>query len=170
MNIYNKYIKMRKNKLHGMYESYYYSKNASHYSMLLLGNLVSYLRITHKNYDQIVQELYNKKYIYCADDLNGYGAYYNSTLNIIEISADYAFDSQEDAENLAREFPDITTKNAFIYTFFLSLNDFLNLVNQVINFFNENKEFIIIYEDNQGKLHLKEYHPTSEELQNWRSF
>jgi len=134
---------------------YYSNKGASCYDMDLLGNLLSYLRIEYKTHEGITHSLQNKGSICGGGDLDYYCGIYNSDIQILEISGEYPdFMDQKYFENL---YPKEKDKDFLEYTYSISLDNFLELAKKMIDFFHKKVGWIIIYEDEQGKVHLKEF-------------
>jgi hypothetical protein len=155
MNNNKNFIIMARFPLTGIYNTFYAEIKSVSYRMYLLGQLLSHLRIEYKTYEDVVYALQNKTSIGGAGDLEYYYGIFNSKTNALEINASYPdFMDQKYFESL---YPEEKDKDFLEYTYSISLDNFLELTKKMIDFFNENIELIIIYEDADGKVHLKKF-------------
>jgi len=134
----------------------YYSEGIGNsYDMYLAGQLLGHLRTEYKNCEEILYALKNKNYICGVNDLGHYLGEFLSASKNIAIGGGYPdFMDQEYFELL---FPEEKEKDFLEYTYPISLDNFLELAKKMIEYFHKKVEWIIIYEDEQGKVHLKKY-------------
>ena len=134
---------------------YYADMGSTCYDMFLLGHLLGHLRIENQNRAFIMHELQTKKFISVANDLEYYAGNYDSKTNLLYIHGEYA--DYQDQAYFEKSFPSEKSKNFLEYKYSIPLDDFLELAEKMKQFFDERVEWIILYEDEHGTVHLEKY-------------
>jgi len=123
--------------------------------MFLLGHLLGHLRIENQNREFIMHELRTKKFISVANDFEYFAGRYNLETNILKIGGEYAdFMDQAYFESV---FPQDKIKDFLGYEYPIPLDTFLALAEKMKRFFDTNVEWVILYEDEFGKVQLEQY-------------
>ena len=139
---------------------YYSDRGSSCYDMILLGHLLGHLRIENQNPEFIIHELRTKKFISVANDLEYYAGRYDHQTNILRIGGEYAdFMDQAYFESY---FPEEKSKDFLEYEYPIPLDNFLELAEKMKKFFDDRVEWIILYEDEIGKVQLEQYYRQDE--------
>ena len=134
---------------------YYADRGSTCYDMFLLGHLLGHLRIENQNREFIMHELRTKKFISVANDLEYYAGRYNSQTNILNIGGEYA--DYQDQAYFEKSFPHEKSKNFLDHEYSIPLDTFLNLAEKMKLLFDLHTHWVILYEDEFGKVHLEQY-------------
>ena len=134
---------------------YYADRGSTCYDMFLLGHLLGHLRIENQNREFIMHELRTKKFISVANDLEYYAGRYNSQTNILNIGGEYA--DYQDQAYFEKSFPQEKSKDFLEYEYPISLDNFLDLAEKMKLLFDLHTHWVILYEDEFGKVHLEQY-------------
>ena len=145
-------------------ERYYLEMGTNSYDMYILGHLLSYLRLQITTRENILIFLYNKKFIAVVGDLDCFYAHYNPESNILHVGGEY--DDYQDQAYFEKAFPEDKSKNFLEYTYPVPLYFFLELVDKMRLLFDNHTLWIVLYEDENGKLHLEKYDRNLDYLKN----
>ena len=134
---------------------YYADMGSTCYDMFLLGHLLGHLRMKYNNLKTIIHDLQTRKFISTVNDLEYYAGNYDSKTNLLYIHGEYA--DYQDQAYFEKSFPSEKSKDFLEYEYPISLDNFLELAEKMKKFFNANVEWIILYEDQFGTVHLEKY-------------
>ncbi len=134
---------------------YYADMGSTCYDMFLLGHLLGHLRIENQNREFIMHELRIKKFISAANDLEYYAGRYDPQTNILHIGGEYA--DYQDQAYFEKSFPQEKSTDFLEYMYPISLDNFLELAEKMKQLFDEHVDWVILYEDEFGKVHLEKY-------------
>ena len=136
-------------------QKYYMDMGSNSYHMYVLGNLLSDLRREYVTRENIINTLNTKNFICIAGDLDCFYAYFDSQTNMLKVGGEY--DDYQDQAYFEKSFPQEKSKDFLEYEYPISLDNFLELAEKMKRFFDDSVEWIILYEDEQGKVHLEKY-------------
>jgi len=88
--------------------------------------------------------------------LDCFYAYYDSQTNMLKIGGEY--DDYQDQAYFESIFPAEKSKDFLKYEYPIPLDTFLELAEKMKKFFDERVEWVILYEDEFGKVHLEKYY------------
>ena len=134
---------------------YYAGMGSTCYDMYILGHLLGYLRLQITTRENIMKILNTEKFMAIGGDLDCFYAHYNSATNMLKIGGEYA--DYQDQAYFEKSFPSEKSKNFLEYKYSIPLDDFLELAEKMKQFFDERVEWIILYEDEHGTVHLEKY-------------
>jgi len=139
----------------GPYQKYYINMGTNSYDLYVLGHLLSYLRHEITPHKNILHALYDEKFIAVGGDLDCFYAHFNPETNMLKIGGEYAdFMDQAYFESV---FPGEKSKKFLEYQYQISLDNFLDLAEKMKLLFDLHTQWVILYEDEQSKVHLEKY-------------
>ena len=136
-------------------ERYYLEMGTNSYDMYILGHLLSYLRLQITTGENILHTLHAKNFIAVVGDLDCFYAHFDPKTNILKIGGEY--DDYQNQAYFEKAFPEDKSKDFLEYTYPVPLNVFLELVDKMRLLFDKRTPWIVLYEDDQGSLHLEKY-------------
>jgi hypothetical protein len=87
----------------------------------------------------------------------------------IRIASQYTWENKN-IPKLMEYFPEYTKEQLKEHEYRMSIDNYLEILKTFLDFYEAKVPYIILYEDNLGKVHCKEYHPTQEEKEsNWKA-
>ena len=134
---------------------YYADRGSTCYDMYILGHLLGYLRLQITTRENIIKILNTEKFMAVGGDLDCFYAHYNSVTNILRIGGEYA--DYQDQAYFEKSFPHEKSKNFLDHEYSIPLDTFLNLAEKMKLLFDLHTHWVILYEDEFGKLHLEQY-------------
>lgn len=145
-------------------ERYYLEMGTNSYDMYTLGHLLSYLRLQITTRENILHTLHNTKFMAVVGDLDCFYAHFNPQTNMLKIGGEY--DDYQDQAYFEKAFPKDKSKDFLEYTYPIHLDVFLKLVDKMKFLFDKHTVWIVLYEDEYGKLHLEKYNRNLDYLKN----
>ena len=71
---------------------------------------------------------------------------------------------------LLTAFPEYTKEQLKDHEYRMMIDNYLEILEQYLDSYRMKISYIILYEDDNKKIHCKEYHPTKEEIKKWNTF
>jgi len=134
---------------------YYADRGSTCYDMYLLGHVLGYLRLQITSRENILHILYDKKIMALGGDLDSFYAHYNPKTNMLKIGGEYA--DYQDQAYFEKSFPHEKSKSFLDHEYDIPLDIFLDLAEKMKLLFDLHTQWVILYEDEQSKVHLEKY-------------